>query len=303
MASSRARRSVIATPSRSGMATTSSGLASGCVQSPRSSMTPSTSVFPCTPAHESPLGHRADHMRTPGRCSRRKRAVPPRVPPLPTHATNASRRPFAVGEDLRPRRSVVRARVRRILELVGHVGAGLAGERLRASDVALRIGGLDVGARVHDLGAQRAQHRPACRSTSFSGRTMTQRYSRTAHTIASPTPVLPALASTMVPPGLQRAAPLSASSTIASAARSFTLPPGREVLELHEHLGALPVVLRDDPSQPYERCAPDRAEHVVVDHGDHRPAYNSRARAREGAHIPPGCSTSDATSARCTRTS
>ena len=52
-----------------------------------------------------------------------------------------------------------------------------------------------------------------------------QRYPRTAHTIARPTPVFPALASTTVAPGW-RTPRRSASSIIASAARSLMLPPG-----------------------------------------------------------------------------
>jgi hypothetical protein len=52
-----------------------------------------------------------------------------------------------------------------------------------------------------------------------------QRYPFTAATIARPTPVLPAVASMIVPPA--RSNPFcSASAIMASATRSLTLPPG-----------------------------------------------------------------------------
>src|SRR5262249_13805925 len=58
-----------------------------------------------------------------------------------------------------------------------------------------------------------------------SGIVRIKRYPRTAHTIASPMPVLPLVGSTSVAPGLTMPR-RSASSTMASAIRSFTLPPG-----------------------------------------------------------------------------
>ena len=58
-----------------------------------------------------------------------------------------------------------------------------------------------------------------------SGMTMTERYPRALPTKDMPMPVLPAVPSTMTPPG--RSAPrASASRIIASAARSLTEPPG-----------------------------------------------------------------------------
>ena len=129
----------------------------GMSQSSRSSMMPSTSVPPYSPAH-APRSGIAPTIRIYGSRSRRKRAVPASVPPLPTHATNASRRAVAVGEDLGPGRVVVRARVRRIFELVGQVRAPLASERLRAPDVALRVRRLDVGTRMDHLCAESTKH-------------------------------------------------------------------------------------------------------------------------------------------------
>src|SRR5438874_3323210 len=59
----------------------------------------------------------------------------------------------------------------------------------------------------------------------LSGITKTQRYRRRAATIAKPTPVLPEVGSTIVPPGRSRPV-ASAASIIATAGRSLTLPPG-----------------------------------------------------------------------------
>src|SRR5437867_5527018 len=59
----------------------------------------------------------------------------------------------------------------------------------------------------------------------LSGMVKMQRYPFTAAAIASPTPVLPDVASTIRPPGLSRPS-RSAASIIASPIRSFTEPPG-----------------------------------------------------------------------------
>jgi hypothetical protein len=59
----------------------------------------------------------------------------------------------------------------------------------------------------------------------LSGMVKMQRYPLSAAAMASPTPVLPLVPSTMVPPG--RSSPLrSASSMIAIPIRSLTEPPG-----------------------------------------------------------------------------
>src|SRR5215467_2524353 len=58
-----------------------------------------------------------------------------------------------------------------------------------------------------------------------SGMVRMSRYPRTAHTMASPMPVLPLVGSTTVAPGLRRPR-RSASSIMLTAIRSFTLPPG-----------------------------------------------------------------------------
>src|SRR3989442_4256088 len=59
----------------------------------------------------------------------------------------------------------------------------------------------------------------------LSGMVKTQRYPFTAAASASPTPVLPDVASTIRPPGLRRPS-RSAASIIATPMRSFTDPPG-----------------------------------------------------------------------------
>ena len=58
-----------------------------------------------------------------------------------------------------------------------------------------------------------------------SGMVRTRWYPFTAETSARPTPVLPLVGSMIVAPGLSTPS-FSAASTIASAMRSFTLPPG-----------------------------------------------------------------------------
>ena len=59
----------------------------------------------------------------------------------------------------------------------------------------------------------------------LSGQTNTHSYPRFWATIARPTPVLPDVGSTMVPPGFS-SPDCSAASTIRRAIRSFTDPPG-----------------------------------------------------------------------------
>ena len=59
----------------------------------------------------------------------------------------------------------------------------------------------------------------------LSGIVKMHRYPLSAAAIASPTPVLPLVASTMVPPGCS-APERSSASIIGTPMRSFTLPPG-----------------------------------------------------------------------------
>jgi hypothetical protein len=61
--------------------------------------------------------------------------------------------------------------------------------------------------------------------------------------MASPTPVLPEVGSTIVPPGFS-APSRSACSTIASAGRSLTLPPGFSISSLATTLHANPSATR-----------------------------------------------------------
>src|SRR5262249_38602576 len=71
----------------------------------------------------------------------------------------------------------------------------------------------------------------------LSGQTNTQRYPFSAATMASATPVLPEVGSMIVPPG--RSAPeASAASTMRSAIRSFTDPPGLKYSTLASTAGA-----------------------------------------------------------------
>ena len=70
-------------------------------------------------------------------------------------------------------------------------------------------------------------------------------------------PVLPLVGSTTVAPGLSTPR-RSASSTIASAMRSLTLPPGIERLHLGQHGGA--PRLRN-AVEPHERRAADQLQH------------------------------------------
>src|SRR6266480_3184882 len=73
--------------------------------------------------------------------------------------------------------------------------------------------------------APRARSRRAFSCDILSGIVKMQRYPFTAAAIASPTPVLPEVASTIRPPGLRRPS-RSAASIIATPMRSFTEPPG-----------------------------------------------------------------------------
>src|SRR5690349_16806667 len=73
--------------------------------------------------------------------------------------------------------------------------------------------------------APRARSRRAFSCDILSGIVKMQRYPFTAAAIASPTPVLPDVASTINPPGLRRPS-RSAASIIAMPMRSFTEPPG-----------------------------------------------------------------------------
>ncbi len=61
--------------------------------------------------------------------------------------------------------------------------------------------------------------------------------------MASPTPVLPDVGSTIVPPGCSRPS-RSAASIIASAGRSLTLPPGLSISSLATIVAAKPPVTR-----------------------------------------------------------
>src|SRR6266704_1979159 len=73
--------------------------------------------------------------------------------------------------------------------------------------------------------APRARSSRAFSCDILSGIVKMQRYPFTAAAIASPTPVLPDVASTMSPPGVSRPS-RSAASIIATPIRSFTEPPG-----------------------------------------------------------------------------
>jgi hypothetical protein len=116
-----------------------------------------------------------------------------------------------------------------VVELVGPdraIGFG-AGQRLGQP---AGIPDIVVGVAIGTAGTSTSRA-PARRSMSFfswlwvSGITMTVRYPIAAPTSASPIPVLPAVPSTMVPPG-RRSPRATASRMIDSAARSLTDWPG-----------------------------------------------------------------------------
>ena len=87
-----------------------------------------------------------------------------------------------------------------------------------------------------------------------------QRYPRIAAAIARPVPVLPLVGSTIVPPGLSRPW-RSAASSIATAGRSLTLPPGIDVLDLCKHETRRAV---DDLVELDKRGVADRFERVFA---------------------------------------
>ena len=163
-------------------------------------------------------------MRAAGQARRRKRPTPVIVPPVPAPATNAPTRPPLCARI--SGRWSARARG-------GWPGCRTdrrGTTRARRPAAARRAGSCPdrpAGRCGDDLDAAR-RARPAtcaCRATS-SRASRTRGGSRAAPaTSARPTPVLPAVASTIVSPG-RRTPRRSASSTIASAMRSFTLPPG-----------------------------------------------------------------------------
>src|SRR5438132_5404521 len=84
-------------------------------------------------------------------------------------------------------------------------------------------GGTAVGVMI--TSAPRARSSRAFSWDILSGMVKMQRYPFTAAAIASPTPVLPDVASTISPPGLRRPS-RSAASIIATPMRSLTEPPG-----------------------------------------------------------------------------
>ena len=75
----------------------------------------------------------------------------------------------------------------------------------------------------------------------LSGHTKMHLYPFCCATMASPTPVLPLVGSTMVPPGFS--APLSsAASIMRRAMRSFTEPPGLKYSTLARTVALMPLV-------------------------------------------------------------
>ena len=76
-------------------------------------------------------------------------------------------------------------------------------------------------------------------SLTLSGQTNTHLYPLRWATIARPTPVLPEVGSTIVPPGLS-SPDRSAASTIRSAMRSLTLPPGLKYSTFASTVAATP---------------------------------------------------------------
>src|SRR5438552_12023854 len=77
----------------------------------------------------------------------------------------------------------------------------------------------------------------------LSGIVQTRRYPFSAAAIARPTPVLPLVGSTIVPPGFSRPR-FSASSIIARPIRSFTEPPGLSISSFATRRGRRPLPIR-----------------------------------------------------------
>ena len=84
-------------------------------------------------------------------------------------------------------------------------------------------------------------------SLTLSGQTKTHWYPLAWATMANPTPVLPLVGSTIVPPGLSLPS-RSAASIILTAIRSFTDPPGLRYSTLASINGFAPPVTRDSLS-------------------------------------------------------
>ena len=148
--------------------------------------------------------------------------VPLTVPPVPTPATKMSTRPSVS-------RHISSAVVRRCT-------AGLAGFSNCWSITAPGVSRLSLSASaiapfmpsapgVSTRRAPRALSRLRLSALIVSGMVSTSLYPLEDDTNASPTPVLPLVGSMMVPPGLSIPR-CSASSIIARAMRSFTLPAG-----------------------------------------------------------------------------
>ena len=107
--------------------------------------------------------------------------------------------------------------------------------------------------------------------------TKTILYPLTAATIARPTPVLPEVGSTIVPPGLQQPA-RSASSIISAPMRSLTRPARIEHLELGQNGRAQSG---RQARQPHQRRVPNQTEDIGGDfHACNSPTvYPGHARA------------------------
>ena len=84
--------------------------------------------------------------------------------------------------------------------------------------------------------------------------------------MARPTPVLPEVGSTIVPPGWS-SPEASAASTIRSAMRSLTDPPGLKYSTLASTAGAGagPAELLGHPPQPQQRRVPHQLDQGVMD--------------------------------------
>ena len=171
--------------------------------------------------------------------------------------TIASSSPPVCSQISGPVVAVVRLRVRHVRVLVGLEAAGdLLGEPRRDRVVRLGRVVLDRGRRDHDLGAVA---RAASRSSPGSSCRASRRCSGSpccAAAIARPTPVLPEVGSTIVPPGFSFPS-RSAASIIARPIRSLTEPPGFRYSSF-ARMRARPS--RREPVEPHDRRVADQVE-------------------------------------------
>jgi hypothetical protein len=137
----------------------------------------------------------------------------------------------------------------------------LARQPLRDSVVTLGVVWGQTGRRDDNLGAQGPQQVLLLLARLLWHHADTVIEPLTAAASARPAPVFPLVGSTTVPPGSRRPSS-SATSSIFMAGRSFTDPPGFEVLELHQDAGPDALSPLDAP-EPDQRRVPHNLHHAL----------------------------------------